>query len=226
MTFSEFLAAVRCYWLTFAVMVAVVFGSALAWLLLARDQYVSTAQVLVSLQGSTTAEIYQSDDAIQSRINSYIALLSTDVVSQRVVDKLGLQMPAHGLASRISAVKVPPNTALIDIAVTDHSPERARQLTQTVAEEFVGYANALETPSGEGAQKVQSSVVTPAGEAVHQIGKRLALGGVAALASILAGAIAVWIRAKPAKRAPPMKAKSARAGAFVASRRGQRGQGG
>src|ERR1700730_8560974 len=136
-TLKTFLATVRLYWKTFALVTVTALALGLAWLLLTPPQYVSTTQLLVSINGSTTAAAYQNDSVVSGRVNSYIALLTSDVVSQRVIDKLGLHMSAPELAAKISATGVPPNTSIIDVAVTDESPGQARQLADTVAKEFV-----------------------------------------------------------------------------------------
>ena len=136
MTLREFLDTVRLYWKTFAATALAVLALGGAWLALSPLQYVSTAQLLVSLNGTSTANAYQNDNVVASRVNSYLALLTSDTVSQRVVDKLVLKMTPGELASKVSAVRVPPNTAIIDIAVSDRSPEQARSIAGTVADEF------------------------------------------------------------------------------------------
>ena len=133
MDLKTFLAAVRLYWKTFVVVTVTVLALGLAWLLLTPTQYVSTTQLLVSIQGSTTAAAYQNEDVVAGRVNSYIALLTSDVVSQRVIDKLGLALTAPELAAKISATNVPPKTSIIDVAVTAESPEQARRLADTLA---------------------------------------------------------------------------------------------
>jgi capsular polysaccharide biosynthesis protein len=194
--FKSFLATLRLYWRTFTLAAVIVLVLGLWWLLAARDQYVSTAQLLVSLQGSTTAEAYENDDVIQSRVNSYIALLTTDAVSQRVIDKLGLSLTPPELSAKISATNVPPKTAILDVAVTDDSPEQARVLAQTVADQFVSYANALEAPTGAGAQKVSATVVTAASEPHQRRLELVGLGLLTTVVALLTGAIAVIVRSR------------------------------
>jgi len=210
---KAFVATLRLYWRTFTFAALMVLALGLWWLLAARDQYVSTAQLLVSMQGSTTAEAYQNDDVIEGRISSYISLLSTDVVSQRVIDKLSLSLTPAELSAKISATNVPPKTAIIDIAVTGESPEQARLLAQTVADEFVGYAGALEAATGEGAQKVGTTVVNAASEPHQRRIEQVGLGLLTALAALLIGAIAVWIRSRldPVVRTPYQASVAARA---------------
>lgn len=194
MNLREFLAAARQYWKTFTAVFLTVLAAGIAWLVLSPLQYVSTAQLLVSLNGTTTASAYQNDAVVGARVKSYVALLTSDVVSQRVIDKLGLSMSPAQLAAKVSAVQVPPNTAIIDIAVTDPSPEQARRIAGAVAEEFVAYTKALESPTGADAQKVQTSVVTQASEPRSRQAERIAIGGLIGVLALLAGSAAVWMR--------------------------------
>jgi capsular polysaccharide biosynthesis protein len=189
-----FLAAVGRYWKTFVAVAAVVFAAGLAWVLLTPAKFVSTTQLMVSIAGSTTAAAYQNDEVVAGRVNSYIVLLTSDVVSQRVIDKLGLPMTAPEFAAKVSATNVPPKTTVIDVAVTDESSAQARLLADTLANEFISYARALETPTGEDGQKVRTTVVSVASEPSERRTERVILGVLAGLAALILGAVAVWIR--------------------------------
>lgn len=195
MNLREFLDMTRLYWKTFAATCIVVLALGITWLVLSPLQYVSTAQLLVTLNGTTTANAYQNDDVVAGRVNSYVALLTSEVVSQRVVDKLGLKMSADQLGAKISAVQVPPNTAIIDIAATDPSAEQAQRIANTVAEEFVAYTQALESPTGVDAQKVQTQVVSAASAPRSRLAERIGISAMIGLLSLFAGAVAVWVRA-------------------------------
>ena len=196
MDLKAYLAAVRRHWRVFVAVVVPVLVLGLTWLLLTPAQYVSTTQLLVSINGSTTATAYQNDDVVTGRVNSYIALLTSDVVSKRVVDKLHLPMTPREFAAKVSATNVPPKTSIIDVAVTDTSPAQARLLADTVADEFINYASALETPTGEDDQKVRTTVVSTASAPRSRLAERVALGLLTALAAVLVGAVAVWIRSR------------------------------
>ena len=193
---KTFLALVRRYRRTFVVVAGAVFALGLAWILLAPAKFVSTTQLMVSIAGSTTAAAYQNDDVVAGRINSYITLLTSDVVNQRVIDRLGLSITAPELADKVSATNVPPRTSVIDVAVTDRSPAQAQLLAKTLATEFINYAEALETPTGEDRQQVRTTVVTAASEPREQIFERVLLGVLAAVAALVLGAVAVWIRSR------------------------------
>ena len=91
---KQFLAAVRRYWVTFVLVTAAVSAFGLTWILLSPAKFVSSTQLMVSIAGSTTAAAYQNDEVVAGRINSYIPLLTSGVVAQRVIDTLGLPLTA------------------------------------------------------------------------------------------------------------------------------------
>ncbi len=194
MNLREFLGTIRLYWRTFLATALIVLAMGAAWLLLAPLKYVSTAQLLVSVNGTTTANAYQNMDVVSSRVSSYVPLLTSDVVSQRVVDKLGLAMSPAELAAKVSVVQVPPSTAVINIAVRDRSPEQARRIADTLADEFVAYTAALETPTGADAQKVQTSVVSSASQPRFKWPELIGLAGLIIILAAVVGAASVWIR--------------------------------
>jgi receptor protein-tyrosine kinase len=68
-----------------------------------------------------------------------------ETLAQRTVDKLGLNMSAQELEARVSA-SAKPDTVLIDVAVLDESPVQARDIANTLSDEFVAMAKELETP--------------------------------------------------------------------------------
>jgi capsular polysaccharide biosynthesis protein len=129
--------------------------------------------------------------------------LTSGVVTQRVVDKLGLPLTSSELADKIDATNVPPKTSLIDVEVTDESPDRARRIADTLATEFITYTAAMETPTGEDSHKVHTTVVTPATEGRGNRVERVLLGVLVGLAALLLGGVAVWIRSARAPGPPP-----------------------
>lgn len=195
MTVRAFTAALRRFWLTCLAVAAVILGVTLPAILLAPSRYVSTTRLMVSIEGSTTAAAYQNEEVATRRVRSYIPLITSGVVSQRVIDSLGLPLTPSELDEKVDVANVPPKTSLIDIEVTDDSPGRARQIAQSVAEEFISYASSIETPTGEDNHRVHTTVVTPATEPHENRLIPVLLAALAAVAAALGGAVAVWIRA-------------------------------
>lgn len=175
-------------------MAATVFAAGTAAILLSPATYVSSARLMVSVEGSTTAAAYQNEEVATRRIHSYIPLLTSGLVTQRVIDRLGLPMAPSELAQEISATNVPPKTSLIDISVRDRSSDRAEQIADATALEFIAFTAAIETPTGEDSQKVHTTLVSAAGPAHRDPFEQVILLLLAALTALLLGAVAVWIR--------------------------------
>lgn len=194
MTVQSFIAAAQKYWVTYLAVAAVVFAAGTAAILLSPATYVSSARLMVSVEGSTTAAAYQNEEVATRRIHSYIPLLTSGLVTQRVIDRLGLPMAPSELAQEISATNVPPKTSLIDISVRDRSSDRAEQIADATAREFIAFTAAIETPTGEDSQKVHTTLVSAAGPAHRDPFEQVILLLLAALTALLLGAVAVWIR--------------------------------
>ncbi len=114
--------------------------------LLTTPLYEASTRLFVSTtSGSTLSETYQGNRFSQERVVSYAELLKGRNLAQSTVDKLGLNMTAEALQQRISA-SAKPDTVLIDVRVLDESPVRARDIANTLSDEFVAKVRDLETP--------------------------------------------------------------------------------
>lgn len=126
----------------------VVVLGAVAYTLLTTPLYQASTRLFVSATsgGSSVSDLYQGNLFSQQRVLSYAELLNGETVAQRTIDKLGgLDMSAETLRGRIKAT-AKPDTVLIDVQVLDESPVRARDIANTLSDEFVGLVNELETP--------------------------------------------------------------------------------
>ena len=209
-TYSE---ALRRYWVTFAITGVVVVGLGLTLMFVQPAKYESSTRLLVTIDGATTASAYKSDDAVSARINTYIPLISSSVVTRPVQQKLGSHFSDTEIASRISATRVLPRTALIDVRVSGDSAEQAQALARTVADQFVSYTSAIETATGEDSQKIHTQVVDQASEGRVDRLEQLRLSAIVVLGGILAGLMAVWIRARRRSSVDEGSGSRARAGA-------------
>jgi uncharacterized protein involved in exopolysaccharide biosynthesis len=59
---------IRRYWKTFTAVFLSVAAAGGAWLVLSPLQYVSTAQLMVTLNGTSTANAYQNDAVVGNRV--------------------------------------------------------------------------------------------------------------------------------------------------------------
>jgi len=116
---------------------------------------------------------------------SYAELLMGETLSQRTVDKLGLDMGAKELQGHVKA-SAKADTVLIDVDVLDASAVRARDIANTLSDEFVSLIRELETPS-PGAMPdarvvVEQRASIPDSPVVPKTARNIAMGLVLGLA--------------------------------------------
>ncbi|MFG1930079.1 polysaccharide biosynthesis tyrosine autokinase [Mycobacterium sp. NPDC048908] len=149
MNIQDFVHVLRSRWLTVGITIAVVFGGIVAYTLLTTPLYQASTRLYVSTNSSGDAgEIYQGTLSSQQRVISYTKLVTGQSLAQRTIDKLNLNMTADALREKVKATSAP-DTVLIDVSVLDPSPEQAREIANTLSDEFVVLVSELETP-GEG----------------------------------------------------------------------------
>jgi receptor protein-tyrosine kinase len=95
--------------------------------------------------GTSVSDIYPGNRFSQERVASYTELLTGETLAQRTIAKLGINMSAKDLQKQLKA-SAKPDTVLIDVAVLDDSPVRARDIANALSDEFVVMARELETP--------------------------------------------------------------------------------
>lgn len=119
---------------------------ALAYSLTIAPMYEASTRLFVSTTSEgNNSEIYDGGLFAESRVLSYIELLEGELLAQRTIDKLGLDMDVAELQGEVK-VSSPSDTVIINVEVSDRSAVRARDIANTLSDEFVIMAAALETP--------------------------------------------------------------------------------
>ena len=118
--------------------------------LLATPEYQSRTQLYVSVRSGagTTSELAQGATYSRQIVNSYVDVVTSGVVLEPVVDKLGLEMTASQLATHITAAS-PANTALINITASSPSPEQAAEIANEVGDSFKNVVQTALEPDAE-----------------------------------------------------------------------------
>lgn len=144
---QSLLKLLRTRWVTVCVVTLAALIGALTVTLLTTPMYQASTRLFVSTAagGDSLTDKYQGTLFSQERVSSYSELLTGQTVAQRTADKLGLDMSGAELANEVTA-STKPDTVLIDVSVTDASPVRARDIANTLSDEFVAMAKELETP--------------------------------------------------------------------------------
>ena len=168
--------------------------------LAATPVYQSKAVIFVSTGDSgTVGGAYTGSLFTQARVKSYSEIIKSPEVLGKVVDELGLAESPESLAGRVTA-SAPLDTVLLNVAVTDTDPVRARDLTNAVSTQFTRTVSELERGNDETTALVKASVVTPAQVSGTPVSPRpklnLALGLLVGLAIGVGGAVCArrWTR--------------------------------
>lgn len=146
MTVQDFVKLLRTRWVIICVTVIIAVLCAVAVNLLTTPLYEASTRLFVSTtSGANLTETYQGNRFSQERVVSYTQLIMGETLAQRTIDKLDLDIDAAELRKNVKATaKV--NTVLIDVAVVDESPVRARDIADALSDEFVVMVRELETP--------------------------------------------------------------------------------
>ncbi|WP_082909257.1 polysaccharide biosynthesis tyrosine autokinase [Mycolicibacterium iranicum] len=180
MNLQDFVKLLRTRWMTVCVTLVASVLAAVAFTLLTTPLYQATTRLFVSTAaGGSLAETYQGNRYSQERVASYAELLTGQTLAQQTIDKLGLDKQASELQARITA-SAKLDTVLIDVSVLDESPVRARDIANTLSDEFVSMVRDLETP--EDGSRPDSRVVVeqrasiPSRPVVPKTAQNIAIG--------------------------------------------------
>jgi receptor protein-tyrosine kinase len=143
---QDFTKLLRTRWFTIAATTLIAVLAAIGYSLLTTPLYEASTRLYVSTSaGSSAAELYQGNRLSQERVASYTQLITGETLAQRTIDKLGVDMSATTLQSRVKAT-AKLDTVLIDVSILDESPVRARDIANALSDEFVVMVRELETP--------------------------------------------------------------------------------
>lgn len=147
MNLRDVIKVLRSRWMTISVVTLVSLIAAVAITLLTTPLYQASTRLFVSTtSGSSLSDTYQGNRFSQERVVSYAELLTGGTLAQRTIDKLGLDMTAEDFSEIVKAAAIP-ETVLINVEILDPSPVRARDIANTLSDEFVTMVQELETPA-------------------------------------------------------------------------------
>jgi capsular exopolysaccharide synthesis family protein len=133
--------------------------AAIAVYQLLTPQYQANIQLFVSTSGATDLSSVASGEAFsQARTASYAQLLDGRDLAALVIEDLGLEETPEELTDRIEAT-VLPETVILDVDVSDASPERALAIADSIGRQFSDVVTRVETPPGVSEAPVTVSVV-------------------------------------------------------------------
>jgi polysaccharide biosynthesis transport protein len=219
-TIAQYVRLLRQQWVLVALITLAGTAGASAYTFSQTPVYQSDTQLFVSTSsdGSDISQLTQGSTFTQQRVKSYTDLLTSPRVLQPVIQQLNLGISAEQLAGQVTASS-PLDTVLIDVTVTDTSPQRARDIADAIAAQFPDLVAQLETPSGGTTSPVKVSVTRRAVAAGAPISPKkslnLALGllvglglgvGAAVLRDTLDRSVKSSLQASNAAQAPVLGA--------------------
>lgn len=116
--------------------------------------------IVVPRQGGTTSELVQGSNYVQNNVQTYSLLAKSPYVLQPVVDQVAPGTPVNALAGRVS-VDTPINTTIMNISVTDQSPESAQLLADAVTRSLTRAVSDM-APTINGSPSVRLETIAPA----------------------------------------------------------------
>jgi polysaccharide biosynthesis transport protein len=148
-TVAQFFQALRRSWVAVVALTAlgVLVGATVTFL--QTPAYVANAELFVSASTATKSgtDLNQAGTFVQSQVKSFSELVTSPDVLEPVLASLNLKMSPHVLGSKVG-VTVPLDTVLIDLAVKDTSPTRARDIANAIARQSTVVMQALVSPQG------------------------------------------------------------------------------
>lgn len=135
----------RDRWLTVMATAVMVILAAVVLAMRTPPLYQASTTLFVSTRGgSNVSDVYEGGLFSEQRVASYAELINDDTLALRTIAKLGLPITIAEWKDKVTA-GAKPNTILIDVRVRDTSPARARDIANTLSDEFVVMAGELET---------------------------------------------------------------------------------
>jgi len=159
MDLHTYLRALRRYWWVLAI--SGVLGGAIGTILMFRATpiYASTVTFFATTPSSVDGNPLQGDQFGQQRVNSYVKLLGSQRLAERLVAKTKTDLSVRQVMRRIDG-KADLNTVLFTATVRDSSKERGLALVTAIAGEFPKLVDEIESQNGAKAAPVALDVVS------------------------------------------------------------------
>ena len=161
---GSYFTIIRKNWMLILLTVLLVSSSSVMWSMSRTPQYEAKTQLFVSVRtGEASAgDLSQGSTFARQAVSSYVSVVSSAIVVDRVASELKLSTSTEDLAQKITA-ESPANTVLINIGVTDYDPRVALEVANKTAEVFAEVVeNELEAPAEGSQARVRIDTIEPA----------------------------------------------------------------
>jgi capsular exopolysaccharide synthesis family protein len=159
MDLKRYLFAVRKYW--WVILIPTLIGAALGVVTVAHSvrEYQGAVTFFVKTSGDTSASaLAQGDQYAQRRVNSYVALLSSERLANMVKKTANLDVDTKDLVKDLSATG-DVNTVLLTANAQSKSEDQARAIANAISVDFPKLVDEVEN-TGKGPASVNLDVVS------------------------------------------------------------------
>ena len=155
----EYMSALRRYW--WVLVLSALLGAGLGGVTAARTTplYAGTVTFFATTPSVKSSNPLQGDTFGQQRVNTYVKLLSSQRLADRVVQSTSTGLSSAQFTSEIKG-SADLNTVLLTATVSDTSPRRSLELVGGVATQFPDLVKEIETQNGTQKAPVALDVVS------------------------------------------------------------------
>lgn len=159
MDLQAYYRALRKYW--WLVILSTLVGSAIALVITLRATpiHASSVEFFAATPTAEDSSPLQNSQFGQQRVNTYVQLLSSERLAERVQIRTGLDLSTNHLMNAIEG-KADLNTVLFTATVRDSQPQQSLQVVEAVAIEFPDLVNDIESQNGTREAPVTLEVVS------------------------------------------------------------------
>lgn len=164
MELRNYFLILRKSWILILSTLFVMVSISAVWSFTRTPLYQAKTQLFVSVRtGEASAgDLSQGSSFARQAVVSYVSVVNSTIVMDRVIDTLQLSETSEDLMERVSA-KSPANTVLIDLKVTDPDPARSAEIANTTSAVFADVvSNELEAPTEGSPARVRVDIIRPA----------------------------------------------------------------
>lgn len=182
MELRDYLRILHRNWILILALTIVGGAGAYGYSLLQTPTYEASTQLYVSVRSDSSgvSELAQGTNFARQAVVSFVDVVDSALVLDRVIDDLDLDTTAQQLASTIDASSAT-NSVIISIRVSNTDAESAAAIANSVGTNFADVVvNRLEKPDGDAASLVRVETIAPAlvptAPAAPHVGINVALG--------------------------------------------------
>lgn len=164
MELRDYLRILHRNWILILALTILGGAGAYGYSLLQTPTYEASTQLYVSVRSDSTgvSELAQGTNFARQAVVSFVDVVDSALVLDRVIDDLNLNTTAQDLARSVDASSAT-NSVIISIRVSSENAEQAAAIANSVGSNFADVVvNRLEKPDGDAASLVRVETIAPA----------------------------------------------------------------